>query len=325
MQPLVKVNYYHLIRRRWTFVAVVTLVVLLVTLAVTLFQPFEYESEVKILVIQKSAVGIDAYSASKSAERIGNNLSEIIYSSSFFSKVLVAGFAIDKSYFPNDEDKRRKKWQESVAADVPSGTTILDVRVYHPVREQATTIAETISYVLERQAPEYIGIPDVELKVVDAPLTSKYPVKPNFLVNLLLGVIVGLFVSISILIINYSEAEEAQELFLAEERRAQKREHKLRREQEKHARQYGPKPLPSVAKRLKEEEETRDFRSAEKPIEKKEFKLPRLTDSFIHNEEAEAEIEEEEIEARATPVSAPAVKRDFPAFRGDDEIKTMFE
>ena len=124
MNQVLQVNYFQIIRRRWVFITVVTLLVVLLSLVFSLLQPFRYESKVTILIIQKSAVGLDAYSASKSAERIGRNLAQIVYSSSFFNKVMNYNSQIDKAYFPTDEEKRREEWSTMVAAQVPFGQHI---------------------------------------------------------------------------------------------------------------------------------------------------------------------------------------------------------
>ncbi|OGF30546.1 hypothetical protein A2533_03440 [Candidatus Falkowbacteria bacterium RIFOXYD2_FULL_35_9] len=215
MSTSLNINYWKLLKRRWPTLLIITLVFLLVSLVFTLLQPFQYESTVKILVIQKSAVNLDAYSASKSAERIGRNLSQIIYSSSFFNKVFNSGYPIDTTYFKQDEEDRRDQWAKMVDAQVPGGTTILQISVYHQDRSQAQVVAQAISYVLSGQAEEYVGISDVELKVVDTPLTSQLPVKPNFLLNLAFGIIIGFFLSMAYLILTYTEEHEIKEVFLA--------------------------------------------------------------------------------------------------------------
>jgi capsular polysaccharide biosynthesis protein len=222
MEKLTKINYFFMFKRRWAFITTVTLLVVLLSLVFTLLQPFRYESSVKILIIQKSTLGFDAYSASKSAERIGQNLSQVIYSSSFLSKVLNAGYEIDKSYFPADEEKKRDEWSRLVAADVGAGTTILNIAVYHPNREQATIIATAITSVLQQNAGEYIGYPDVELKIVDEPLTSNYPVKPNVILNLVLGFVAGFFLAISILLVTYSEEREIDALFKMQNKKSRR-------------------------------------------------------------------------------------------------------
>lgn len=206
-------NYGNIIRRRWSFVALITLIVMALTVGFTVLMPFEYESQVKILVIQKSSLGIDAYSASKSAERVGSVVGQVIYSSSFFSEVMHSGFPIDEKYFKADEEKRRQQWRDMIATGVPAGTTILNVSAFHVNRDQATNIAKAIAYVVQTSGTEYIGISDVEFKVLDEPLTSNYPVRPNFILNTILGCIVGLVIAIATLLITYTEDPVAHELF----------------------------------------------------------------------------------------------------------------
>ena len=98
-------------------------------------------------------------------------------------------------------------------ADVPGGTTILEISVFHPERVQSSVIAQAISYVLLREVDEYIGVSDVELKIVDAPLTSKFPVRPNLFVNLMFGLVLGFLVAVSYILITYTEDHEARDVY----------------------------------------------------------------------------------------------------------------
>ena len=317
-----KINYPRLIRNRWTVVAVITLVSLVVGLIVTLIQPFQYRSEVKILVIQKSAVSIDAYSASKSAERIGNNLGQVIYSSNFLEKILNSGYQIDASYFSRDEEKRRREWRDMLESEVPSNSTILDIKVYHSDREQATILAQAISYVLMKQVDEYIGITDVELKVVDAPLTSNFPVRPNFLLNSLFSLLLGFFISLAYLILTYTEDHEARELFMAVD-------HTKRPEEGKHlkaARQHWeraqsvPSVIPALEESADELEIAEAIESSEaiEPIvetEVEDLELPSISDSLGLSDEVE-EVKAQEPVSRASLAS-------LPSYHSEDEIVTM--
>ena len=196
-------NYFEVIKREWRKILVVTLLVILVVLVVTLIQPFKYRAGVSVFVVQKSSFSIDAYSASKSEERIANRLSQIIYSSSFLDRVLYSGFNVDQEYFPKDELKRRKLWQDTVSTSVPAGFSKIDISVFHQEPDQALQLSNAISFVLTSQKQEFIGIEDVDLKVLDTPLVSKYPVKPNVAVNLLVGIIIGIALGIAFVILTY--------------------------------------------------------------------------------------------------------------------------
>jgi len=204
MENIRPIHYGEIIKRDWRMVLVITLITLILSFVVTLLQPFLYSSTVSVLVLQKSGFSIDAYSASKSEERIANKLSQVVYSSSFLSKVLNSGFSIDKTYFPSDELKKRKQWQSMVETSVPAGLSKLQVSVYHKDPNQALQIAQAIAFTLTSEKREYIGIDDVDLRVLDAPLASKYPVKPNIILNLGLGLIVGIFFGVIYVIISYN-------------------------------------------------------------------------------------------------------------------------
>lgn len=226
MANIVRVNYLKLIRQRIGFITILTLFIVFISLVLTLIQPFEYQSQVKILVIQKTTGGIDAYSASKSAERIGRNLTQVVYSSNFLNKVINYESGIDNSYFPVAEDEKREFWQKMIVSEVPSGTTIINLDVYHQDPTQATLIANSVAQVLIRDVEEYIGLPDVELKVVDEPLTSNYPTRPNVVLNVILGLVVGFFFSLAVVLISYTEKVEIKDLYRTQERKQQKQKSK---------------------------------------------------------------------------------------------------
>lgn len=311
MANITQVNYSQVLKKRWGFITIVTLAVLLLSLAFTLIQPFKYKSEVKILVIQQTAPGFDAYSASKSAERIGKNLAQIVYSSSFLSKILTSDFAIDKSFFPVEEDKKREFWGRTVAADVPSGSTILIVEVYHVDQKQAATIASAIAGVLTKDVDEYVGTGDVTLTVVDQPLTSNYPVQPNIVLNLVLGLVLGLFLAIAIVLVTYTEKVEVNEVYRSRERsdiRRQKKGSKRSKPSRFKSQDYpvieneqGDLELPDVEQALGLDQE------------------PGRTKHFDKKLEAENQVEEGNGAKREIDYEK------LPSFSEEDEIRTMYE
>jgi len=345
-------NYGRVLKNRWPSILVITLLFLLISLVVTLVQPFQYESQVKILVIQKSAGSIDAYSASKSAERIGNNLAQVIYSSSFYSKVINSGFDINASFFPLDESKRRELWSRIVDADVPTGTTILEISTFHPDRDQATVLAQAISYVLLREADEYIGIDDVQLKVVDAPLTSEYPVKPNFLLNVAFGLFLGLLISIIYILITYTEDDEAHEMFRPHDKRQERWERKQRARQIRDEKRLASKLAIEVKKKLRMETKQMRLNEKKRPAQVIEVAKPRIEvkyrDKDIHDDIPEPDVyaafdsiqsdnnESNKIEQKEQPQvtdekvesSKPSASKSFknlPKFEAEGQVKTVLD
>lgn len=197
------INYLEIIKRDWRKVLVVCLIAVLIALIITLVQPFLYRATVSIFVVQKSSFSIDAYSASKSEERIAGKLAQVVFSSAFFEKVKTSGFDIDRTYFPSDELKSRKQWNKMIESSVPSALSKLDISVYHKDPNQALNISKAIAYVLVEQKQNFIGIGDVDLKILDAPIVSKYPVKPSVVLNLIVGLIAGFILGIAFVIASY--------------------------------------------------------------------------------------------------------------------------
>lgn len=156
----------------------------------SLLRPLEYSSATSILITQELGV-VDAYTASRSAERIADDLSNIVYTSTFFDKVMNSGYAIDTSYFPDDPIKERNKWQNAVSASVARSSGLLDIKAYHPEVTQAEEIARAVAFVLTTQGWTYTSGGNITVQVVDDPLNSRYPVRPNIPVNAVSGFFLG--------------------------------------------------------------------------------------------------------------------------------------
>jgi capsular polysaccharide biosynthesis protein len=189
-------NYFRLVMHHKKTVAAIVVLVFVIGAVITLLMPFQYGANVKFLVIQKAVAGYDAYSAAKSAEKIGSNLAQVVYSNSFFNKVMNAGFGVDEKYFNIDENKKREQWQKMVTAELVGTTSVLSITVYHKDRDQALKLSQAIAYVLSTQSAEYVGIGDIDLKMIESPLASKYIEKPNFLVNGIVSILVGLLIGV---------------------------------------------------------------------------------------------------------------------------------
>lgn len=161
-----------------------------VSVLLSLTQPLEFSSTTRILITQELGT-VDAYTASRSAERIADDLAGIVYTSTFFDKVINSGYDIDLSYFPNDQVKSRKVWEKTIVASVSRGTGLLTIRTYHPDVAQAEEIAQAVAYVLSTQGWTYTSGSNINIQVVDNSLNSKYPVRPNIPVNGVSGFFLG--------------------------------------------------------------------------------------------------------------------------------------
>jgi len=182
-------------------IVIITALVLLLSLVISLVQPLKYSASTSLLVIQKGDLNLDIYTASRAAEKMAENLSQVVYTSSFFYKVMDAGFDISESMFSTEENKRRKEWVRAIDTRVRTNTGILEIVVYHQNKYTAAELANAIAYVLTLQGHEYVGTENMEIKIVDNVLVSKYPVRPNVLLNGIIGLLAGFIISITFVLL----------------------------------------------------------------------------------------------------------------------------
>jgi len=182
-------NYVRLFVRAWKPIAFLTLLGGLLALGASFTQSLRYSSTERVLITQTNATGLDPYTAIKSTERIAQNLSEIIYTSSFFNAVM-AKAQVDASYFPQDEIDKRKKWQQTIETEVVPNTGVVSIVAYHPSRDSATELAVRVAQELQTVTPNYFGY-SVRVQIIDDPLPSRWFAKPDFLRNILAGAAIG--------------------------------------------------------------------------------------------------------------------------------------
>ncbi len=157
----------------------------------SLLRPLEHSSSTRILITQELGV-VDAYTASRSAERIADDLSSIVYTSTFFDKVMDSGYPINADYFATDATRRRKQWEETLSASVVRSSGLLAIKAYHKDVNQAEQIVRAVAFVLTTQGWTYTSGGNITVQVVDDPLNSRYPVRPNIPVNAVSGLFLGM-------------------------------------------------------------------------------------------------------------------------------------
>jgi len=189
-----QVHYGKIALKSWKKILFFGLAAMLATIGLSLVQPLKYSSSIRMLIIQPANYNVDPYTAIRSSEQIGNNLAQVVYTTDFFRKVMDAGgskFSIDPTYFPDNDAKRRKLWSQMVSVRVENGTGLLNITVYHPDKNQATQVAQAIAYVMTNEGANYVGGTALQIRLVDEPLVSRFPVKPNLAVNGFTGLLLG--------------------------------------------------------------------------------------------------------------------------------------
>lgn len=188
---------FKLLTQRWKLLIFAGAVVAFFSILLSLVFSFppQYRADAQVLVIAKSRYGIDPYTAAKSAEQVSGSIVQIVKTNDFYEKVTTqGGHNLDLSKF-NDlsERKKRRVWRKMVDASAVYGTGVLNISVYHKNQEQAKEWAGAVADVLVGSGWEYVGS-DVGMKIVNTPVVTNWPVRPNFILNLILGFVVGALV-----------------------------------------------------------------------------------------------------------------------------------
>jgi capsular polysaccharide biosynthesis protein len=182
----------------------------------TVFTP-EYRSDISMLVIQKQPEDkVDAFSAAKSADYLSDIFSKVIYTDSFVDDVFKSPMGIERQ-LPNDREDRKKEWERIVKAKKINNTGIIEVSVYDKSQKEAEKIAQAIAWNLSTNSSKYHGGGDkVTISIIDGPITSVRPDRPNILVNTIFGILIGFLGSLSYLYYFRNQKERELEKLIRE-------------------------------------------------------------------------------------------------------------
>jgi len=202
-------SYTKTIRSHWEVIALVTGIAVVVTLLIAVVSPFKYRATAKILIIQNQVANLDAYTATKSAEKIGKNLTEVISNSIFYNEVVKANPVLANE-FPTEDLKRREEWQKDVEATIVPETGILQLSAYNVDKQKAAELLQTITSVILARGQEFHGGGDaITMKIIDDIYVSKYPVSPNVPLNLAFALVAGFLFGTLLVILQESARQRS--------------------------------------------------------------------------------------------------------------------
>ncbi|HNV97076.1 MAG TPA: Wzz/FepE/Etk N-terminal domain-containing protein [bacterium] len=188
------------IQNKFVFVFFV-LIFILISSILTAFQKMEYSSTAKVLVIQNQQMQMDAYIASKSSEAITKNLSDAILSSSFRAKV-IEKYPDTPFVFYASEKQKRNYWKKQIDVKIIPNTSILEIKTYNESAFNAEKFLNNVVSTLFEYHKDYHGAGDlIKLQIIDNPVTSNYPVRPNWFVNLFMSLMLAIFFNISFMML----------------------------------------------------------------------------------------------------------------------------
>jgi capsular polysaccharide biosynthesis protein len=182
------------------------LILALISLGVSIFLPRQFSAESQVLIMPRDQFGTDQFTQLKSAEQVGESLTQIIHTTDFYKKV------IDDSETTFNKEKwtamversRRKKWQKDIVASMVYGTSIMRIVAYSDTQDDAMDMSRAVARILSARAFEYAGS-NITVKIVSDPLVSRWPARPNLILNVGVGFIVGAFFGIFWVLIKHKK------------------------------------------------------------------------------------------------------------------------
>lgn len=186
---------FEMLFRHTKLILVWGVLIAILSAAVSLLFPWQYSAESQVLIISRDRSGVDPYTQSKAAERIGENLAQVMQTDDFRSKVMESPSAtFDKNRWINLTPRKQiKQWQKDVVGQMMYGTSLMKITVYSS-KDDVLPLASTVTETLTAHGWEYVG-GDVAIKTVNQPIVSQWITKPNILLNGLLGFLAGMILS----------------------------------------------------------------------------------------------------------------------------------
>ncbi len=182
-------EFLFLIKRKRQTIILMVLSAVVIVAVISLLFPLRYEAKSRLLITQETG-NTDAYTVSRSNEYLGNLFAQVAGSSSFFDLAMSSPYNVDQTYFQGTSAQKMKKWGSTVKTRTLADSGIIEINVYHTSPYQAQQIALAVNDVMINKNINYQGNGDkVKISVIDQPLVSAYPIKPNLLQNAALAAI----------------------------------------------------------------------------------------------------------------------------------------
>jgi capsular polysaccharide biosynthesis protein len=182
--------------RKWQLVLYTSLMLGAVTFFISTAITPKYRSDVTVLIVQKNA---DVLTASQNAEYLSEIFQKVLYTESFMRGVLKSDGEIQRE-FSGDAKKRMQEWEDEIESYKVGSAGILKISVFDPTRQDAYKIAVGVLRNFKENSAEYFGEKgEVEIKILDGPITSSGVAYPNIKQNTFFGLVVGFIGSLFVI------------------------------------------------------------------------------------------------------------------------------
>lgn len=173
-------------------------VFVLLSIFVSLVIPIAYRSDFSVMTISNS--DNDVYNSIKSADKFADFMGKIIHTDKFFAYVLKTDYDVSMSDFNVDSKKRRKEWENMILTSRVPDSGIVDFQVFGETQKKSSEYAFAIKEVLVNEFDVFYGDnTDLTIKELNSIVVSSNPKRPNFLLNLAIGLVTGLIVASTVI------------------------------------------------------------------------------------------------------------------------------
>lgn len=155
----------------------------------------KYKANSKILIIQKQTAGQDTNNIS--THYLARVLKEVVYSDSFFEKIIQSPHNVEEADFSVNLRERRKEWEKIVQTLITRDLGVIEINILYPNKEKAEQINRAVTDVLLTDHKFYHGSgQNIELKILNYPMVNEKPIISSLWFGLFLGALIGFLISI---------------------------------------------------------------------------------------------------------------------------------
>lgn len=187
-EPVELRDYIRVLRKRWQFIVLLTVVAVLGAGAASVLATPEYEARTQLFVsTQASGTAGELLQGSNFTQQRVKSYADVVTSPVVLEPV-VSDLGLEET---------PRELAERVSAEAPLDTVLINISVRDASPEQAARIANAVgesftTVITELEEPTDDGSSPVRISTVDPASVPEAPVSPNTPLNLALGLLVGL-------------------------------------------------------------------------------------------------------------------------------------
>lgn len=196
---------FQQLKNKKQFILLTSLVIASLFFMVNTLLPPTQVSKTEFLILQKN-LSIDAYRAAKSSEYAGEILKRVTGSSNFMEGVSSGKSKLEEKLGKIPKDKI-KNWNKLVSTKNSINTGIISITVKSKDSSLNKELTESINQELLFNSRKYHGNNNIELKIINGPISYEKPEFLQIIISTLVAACLGAFLAISLVILLGDKAD----------------------------------------------------------------------------------------------------------------------